>query len=144
MSRCNCFSLQLVGGRLVGRRSEPQGEVWFSHSPLWQIVCPSKIGQTWEHWKSNLCARPDEWPCNVVFYFSSCWARAPRSWQLIYGVLLPLFRASCKIARRRRRVRLAASFVVKKQLRHFLPGQQAGPTMLSLSLNRLKKDWFFG
>ena len=27
MSRCNCFSLQLVGGRLVGRRSEPQGEV---------------------------------------------------------------------------------------------------------------------
>ena len=27
MSRCNCFSLQLVGGRLGGRRSEPQGEV---------------------------------------------------------------------------------------------------------------------
>ena len=27
MSRCNCFSLQLVGGRLVGRKLEPKGEV---------------------------------------------------------------------------------------------------------------------
>ena len=27
MSRCNCFSLQLVGGRLVGRTLEPKGEV---------------------------------------------------------------------------------------------------------------------
>ena len=28
MSRCNCFSLQLVGGLLVGRTLEPKGEVW--------------------------------------------------------------------------------------------------------------------
>ena len=33
MSRCNCFSLQLVGGRLVGRTLELKGEVWARATP---------------------------------------------------------------------------------------------------------------
>ena len=38
MSRCNCFSLQLVGGRLVGRTLEPKGEVCLSASSVTKKV----------------------------------------------------------------------------------------------------------
>ena len=48
MSRCNCFSLQLVGGRLVGRRSEPQGEVWWQLGDGQTDRCYIAVGTTKE------------------------------------------------------------------------------------------------
>ena len=52
MSRCNCFSLQLVGGRLVGRTLEPKGEVCPGSRS--GVGCPSAFGRFQIHIWINL------------------------------------------------------------------------------------------